>query len=201
MTFWLIVKNENANSVLLKVILQFSSLAQACPTLCESMNRSTPGLPVHHQLPEFTQTQTPSSPWCHPAILSSVVPFSSCPQSLPASESFPMSQLFVWSGSRDSSRFLYTHVHSGVIHHSQKQPKYPLTDKWINKMCYIHTVKYYSALKIKEILSCGTSWMLLEDISQGEIGQSQSKVPRIAKFIKKVEWWLPWVGKQEWGNV
>ena len=40
----------------------------------------------------------PSSQWCHPAISSSVVPFSSCPQSLPASESFPMSQLFVWGG-------------------------------------------------------------------------------------------------------
>ena len=36
--------------------------------------------------------------WCHPAISSSVIPFSSCPQSLPASESFPMSQLFVWGG-------------------------------------------------------------------------------------------------------
>ena len=40
----------------------------------------------------------PSSRWCHPAISSSVVPFSSCPQSLPASESFPMSQLFTWGG-------------------------------------------------------------------------------------------------------
>ena len=39
-----------------------------------------------------------SSQWCHPAISSSVVPFSSCPQSLPASESFPMSQLFGWGG-------------------------------------------------------------------------------------------------------
>ena len=38
----------------------------------------------------------PSSRWCHPAISSSVVPFSSCPQSVPASESFPMSQLFAW---------------------------------------------------------------------------------------------------------
>ena len=38
----------------------------------------------------------PSSQWCHPAISSSVVPFPSCPQSLPASESFPMSQLFAW---------------------------------------------------------------------------------------------------------
>ena len=36
--------------------VQFSSFAQPCPTLCNPMNRSTPGLPVHHQLPEFTQT-------------------------------------------------------------------------------------------------------------------------------------------------
>ena len=49
----------------------------------------TPG--VHSNL-------RPSSRWCHPAISSSVVPFSSCPQSLPASESFPMSQLFTWGG-------------------------------------------------------------------------------------------------------
>ena len=40
----------------------------------------------------------PSSQWCHPVISSSVVPFSSCPQSLPALESFPMSQLFAWGG-------------------------------------------------------------------------------------------------------
>ena len=37
--------------------VQFSSVAQSCPTLCDPMNRSTPGLPVHHQLPEFTQTR------------------------------------------------------------------------------------------------------------------------------------------------
>ena len=40
----------------------------------------------------------PLSRWCHPPISSSVIPFSSCPQSLPASESFPMSQLFAWCG-------------------------------------------------------------------------------------------------------
>ena len=41
---------------------------------------------------------TSISQWCHPAISSSVIPFSSCPESLPASESFPMSQLFPWGG-------------------------------------------------------------------------------------------------------
>ena len=76
---------------------QIRSVAQSCLTLCAPMNRSTPGLPVHHQLPEFTET-LPSSQWCHPAISSSVVPFSSCPESLPASESFPISQLFAWGG-------------------------------------------------------------------------------------------------------
>ena len=86
-------------SMMLAVALssvQFSSVAQSCPTLCDLMNCSTPGLPVHHQLPEFTQT-CPLSQWCHPAISSSVVPFS-CPQSLPTSGSFPMSQLFAWGG-------------------------------------------------------------------------------------------------------
>ena len=73
--------------------VQFSSVAQLCPTLCNPMNRSTPGLPVHHQLPEFTQTHVrrvsdaiqPSHPLLSP---------SPSPQSLPASECFPMSQLF-----------------------------------------------------------------------------------------------------------
>ena len=39
-----------------KHVIQFSSVAQSCPTLCDPMNRSVPGLPVHHQLLEFTQT-------------------------------------------------------------------------------------------------------------------------------------------------
>ena len=48
--------------------------------------------------PRVHSDSLPLSQWCHPAISSSVVPFSSCPQSLPASESFPMSQLFAWGG-------------------------------------------------------------------------------------------------------
>ena len=56
--------------------VQFSSVAQSCPTLCDPMNRSTPGLPVHHHLPEFTQTRVrrvmmPSSHLilCRPLLL------------------------------------------------------------------------------------------------------------------------------------
>ena len=71
--------------LLLQFSVQFSSVAQLCPALCDPMNRSMPGLPVHHQLPEFTQTHVHRVGWCHPAISTSVVPFSSCPQSLPAS--------------------------------------------------------------------------------------------------------------------
>ena len=61
------------------------------------MNHSTPGLPVHHQLLEFTQT-CPLGRWCHPTISSSVIPFSSHLQSFPASGSFPRGQLFTWDG-------------------------------------------------------------------------------------------------------
>ena len=48
--------------------------------------------------PGVYSNSCPSSRWCHPAISSSVIPFSSCPQSLPASGSFPLSQLFTWGG-------------------------------------------------------------------------------------------------------
>ena len=52
--------------------------------------------PCSSPTPGVHSDSHPSSQWCHPTISSSVVPFSSCPQSLPASESFPMSQLFAW---------------------------------------------------------------------------------------------------------
>ena len=80
-----------------KYTYQFSSVQFSWLTLCDPTDYSMPGLPVHHQLPEFTQTHVLTQ-WCHPAISSSVVPFSSCPQFLPASESFPMSQLFPCGG-------------------------------------------------------------------------------------------------------
>jgi len=83
--------------------VQFSSVAQSCPTLCSPMDCSMPGFPVYHQLSELTQTHVhhvsdgPTS--CHPTISSSVIPFSSsCLQSFPASESFPVSQFFASGG-------------------------------------------------------------------------------------------------------
>ena len=80
-----------------RVSVQFSSVTQLCMTICYHMDCSMPGLPVHHLLPEFIQTH-PLSQWCHPTISSSVIPFSSCLQSFPASGSFPMSQFFTSGG-------------------------------------------------------------------------------------------------------
>ena len=54
--------------------------------------------PCPSPTPGVHSNSCPSSRWCHPTISSSVVPFFSCPQSLPASASFPMSQLFTWNG-------------------------------------------------------------------------------------------------------
>ena len=69
-----------------------SSVAQSCPTICNPIDCSSPGFPVHHQLPELAQTHV------HTIILSSVIPFSSFLQSFPASGSFPMSQFFTSGG-------------------------------------------------------------------------------------------------------
>ena len=88
--------NFVSRSPLNMMCLQFSSVAQSCPTLCDPMACSMPGFPVHHQLPKLAQTHAhrvsddiqPSYP---------LIPFSSCLQSFPASGSFQMSQ-FLPSG-------------------------------------------------------------------------------------------------------
>ena len=59
---------------------------------------AAPRPPCPSPTPRVHSNSSPSSRWCHPAISSSVIPFSFCPQSLPASGSFPMSQLFAWGG-------------------------------------------------------------------------------------------------------
>ena len=77
---------------------QFSSFAQSCPTFCDPMNHSTPGPSCPSPTPGVHSNLCSSSQWCHPTISSSVIPFSSCPQSFPASGSFQMSQLFALGG-------------------------------------------------------------------------------------------------------
>ena len=86
-----------------RATVRFTSVAQSCPTLCDPMDCSTAGLPVHHQLPEFTQTHVhwvadaiqPSLPLSSP---SPTLPFPSPTLSFPASGSFQMRQFFASGG-------------------------------------------------------------------------------------------------------
>ena len=79
----------------------FSSVQFSCSVMSNSLwphesQHARP--PCPSPSPGVHSNSRPSSRWCYPPISSSVVPFSSCPQSLPASESFPMSQLVTWGG-------------------------------------------------------------------------------------------------------
>ena len=76
--------------------VQFSSSVASDSLWPHELQHARP--PCPSPTPRVHSNSCPLSRWCHPAISSSVVPFSSCPQSLPASESFPMSQLFTWGG-------------------------------------------------------------------------------------------------------
>ena len=74
----------------------FSSVQFSSSVVSHELQHARP--PCPSPTPRVHSNSCPSSQWCHPAISTSVVPFSPCPQSLPASESFPMSQLFTWGG-------------------------------------------------------------------------------------------------------
>ena len=80
---------------------QFSSVQVSCSVVSDSLRpheSQHARHPCSSPTPGVHTNSCPSSWWCHPAISSSVIPLSSCPQSLPASESFPVSQLFTWGG-------------------------------------------------------------------------------------------------------
>ena len=80
-----------------KVYLVQFSHSVVCDSLWPHESQHTRP-PCPSPIPRVHSDSCPSSQWCHPAISSSVVPFPSCPQSLPVSESFPVSQLFTWGG-------------------------------------------------------------------------------------------------------
>ena len=98
-------------SIVLRNLVQFSSVAQSCPTLCDPMDCSTPGLPVHHQLPEFTQTHVH---WVGDAIKPSH------PLSSPSPPVFNLSQhqgLFKWiSSSHQVAKVLEFRLHHQSFH-------------------------------------------------------------------------------------
>ena len=68
-----------------------------------------------------------------------------------------------------------------TIANTWEQPKYPLTDKWIQKMWYIHTTENHSAIKVNEIMPCGATWTQLEIIILSEVSQKEKeKYPMIS---------------------
>ena len=86
---------------LLGVCAIFSSVQFSCSVVFDSLRPHESQHvrpPCPSPTPGVHSDSRPSSQWCHPAISSSVVPFSSCSQSFPVSESFPMGQLFAWGG-------------------------------------------------------------------------------------------------------
>ena len=97
--------------------VQFSSVTQSCLTLWPHESQHA-RLPCPSPTPGVHPNSCALSRWCHPPISSSVVPFSSCPQSLPASESFPMSQLFTSGGQSigvSASTISPSNEYSGLI--------------------------------------------------------------------------------------
>ena len=107
-------KNQNVGSIICRIyfspmiheavssvqFIQFSRSVVSDSLRPHELQHARPPCP---SIPGVHPNSCPSSRWCHPAISSSVIPFSSCPQSLPASGSFPMSQFFTWGGQKDWS--------------------------------------------------------------------------------------------------
>ena len=114
---WNKVRQRRTNIKWSPISVQFSSVSQSCPTLCDPMNRSTPGLPVHHQLPEFTQTH---AHWVSDAIQ----PSHPLPPSPPASRPSQHQSLFQWV---NSSHEVAKVLELQLQHHSfQRNPRVDL---------------------------------------------------------------------------
>ena len=98
MTQIVIMLYEDPNKVTEFLICMCCSVAKSSPTFWNAMNCRTPGFPCPSLSPWVCSNLCPLSRWRHPTISSSVVPFSSCPRSFPASGSFPLSQCFTSGG-------------------------------------------------------------------------------------------------------
>ena len=93
---WISIKISNVMLYVYISSVQFSRSVVSDSLRPHESQHTRP--PCPSQTPRVHPDSRPSSQWCHPAISSSGVPFSSCPQFLPASETFPVSQLFTWGG-------------------------------------------------------------------------------------------------------
>ena len=88
----------------------------------------------------------------------------------------------------DSNRYLYTCVHGSIIHNSQKVETTQLPiNRWTDRIWYICTMEYCSALKRKEILIHGTTWMNLEDTERSETSQLQKETDCMIPLIWSIQ--------------
>ena len=108
--------------------------------------------PCPSPTPSIHSNSHPSSQWCHPAISSSVIPFSSCPQSLPASEAFPMSQLFTWCGQSTGVSALASFLPKNTQGWSPLESGLSLSElvKWV-----------WSSLDLSELVCISLIWFRL----------------------------------------
>ena len=109
----------------------FSSVQLSCSVVSDSLwpqelQHTRP--PCPSPTPGVHPDSHPSSQWYHPAMSSSVIPFSSCPQSLLASESFPMSQLFAWGGQSTDSVIKKNELQKNICSHTCGPRKYILSE-------------------------------------------------------------------------
>ena len=117
--------------------IQFSSVQFSRSVMSDSLRphelHARPPCPP--PTPGVHSNSCPLSQWCHPSISSSVVPFSSCPQSLPALESFPMSQLFVWGGQSTGVSALASFLPKKSQGWSPSEWSLDLRLEWVKSMC------------------------------------------------------------------
>ena len=125
--------------------------------------------PCPSPTPRVHSDSHPSSQWCHPAISSSVVPFSSCPQSLPASESFPMSQLFAWGGQSTGNHSFQRNPRADLLQNGlvgspcsprdSQESSPPPQFKSINSSA-LSLLRSPTLTSIHDILECEVKWAL-----------------------------------------
>ena len=117
--------NRHIKSCSTSLIIHFSSVAQSCPTLCNPMNCSTPGLPVHHQLPEFTKTHVH---WVSDAIQPSH-PLSS--PSPPAPNPSQHQSLFRWvNSSHEVAKVLEFQLQHHSFQRNSRKLQWGITSQW-----------------------------------------------------------------------
>ena len=152
------------------------SFTQSCLTLCDPHGLQHTRLPCPSPSPRACSNSCPLSRWCHPTILSSVIPFSSCLQSFPESRSFLMSWFFTSGGqsTRASASILPMNIQGwfplGLTGWVSLQSK-GLSRVFSSTTDQRH--QYYSAIKKNAFESVLIRWMNLEPVIQSELSQKE----------------------------